>query len=64
MEKSYYYKPLAKDNTEIERALLQIGREHLEEGYCNAHGRLGNEIRLWKHKLDPPCIPSPWVVFE
>ncbi len=51
MSKSvYYYKPLLKDDTEIEEALQQKAREHSEEGFWKAYDRLRNEGKQWNHK--------------
>lgn len=51
MSKSvYYYGPMAKDDTEIERVLRQKADEHSEEGFWKAYGRLRNEGRPWNHK--------------
>ena len=51
MSKSVYcYKPLPKDDTEIEKALLQKAREHSEEGFWKAYDRLRNEGKPWNHK--------------
>ncbi len=51
MSKSvYYYKPLAKDDTEIETALKEKAAEHSEEGFWKAYDRLRNEGKSWNHK--------------
>ena len=51
MSKSvYYYKPLPKDDTEIEDALRQKAEEHSEEGFWKAYERLPDEGRPWNHK--------------
>ncbi len=51
MSKSvYYYKPLPKDDTEIEDALRQKTEEHSEEGFWKAYDRLRNEGKPWNHK--------------
>jgi len=51
MSKSvYYYKPLAKDDTEIEAALKEKAEQHSEEGFWKAYDRLRNEGKLWNHK--------------
>ena len=51
MSKSvYYYKPLPKDDTEIEQELQQKAREHSEEGFWNTYDRLRNEGKPWNHK--------------
>lgn len=51
MSKSvYYYKPLSKDDTDIEKALQQKAKEHSEEGFWKAYVRLRNEGRPWNHK--------------
>ena len=46
----YYYSPLPKDDTEIERALQEKAREHPEEGFWMAYHRLRAEGRPWNHK--------------
>jgi len=51
MSKSvYYYKPLVKDDSEIEQALQQKVTLHSEEGFWKAYSRLRNEGKLWNHK--------------
>ncbi len=51
MSKSvYYYKPLPKDDTEMEEALQQKANEHSEEGFWEAYDRLREEGKLWNHK--------------
>mgnify|MGYP000598290027 CR=1 FL=1 len=51
MSKSvYYYKPLLKDDTEIEKALRLKAEAHSEEGFWKAYDRLRNEGKLWNHK--------------
>lgn len=39
----YYYKPLSKDDSEIEEALRQKAKEHSEEGFWKTYNRLRNE---------------------
>lgn len=51
MSKSvYYYKPLIRDDSEIEEALQQKAIEHSEEGFWKAYDRLRNEGKRWNHK--------------
>ncbi len=51
MSKSvFYYKPLPKDDTEIEQALQKKAEEHSEEGFWKAYDRLRNEGKPWNHK--------------
>ena len=51
MSKSvYYYKPLPKDDTEIEIALQEKALQHSEEGFWKAYSRLRNEGKPWNHK--------------
>jgi len=51
MSKSvYYYKPLTKDDIEIELALKEKAEQHSEEGFWKAYDRLRNEGRPWNHK--------------
>ena len=46
----YYYRPLPKDDTEIEKALKEKAVEHSEEGFWKAYKRLRDEGRPWNHK--------------
>ncbi|PIV50702.1 MAG: IS3 family transposase [Flavobacteriaceae bacterium CG_4_8_14_3_um_filter_34_10] len=51
MSKSvFYYKPLPKDDSEIEQALRKKAEEHSEEGFWKAYDRLRNEGKPWNHK--------------
>lgn len=51
MSKSvYYYKPLLKNDIEIEQALKEKVAQHSEEGFWKAYERLRNEGKLWNHK--------------
>lgn len=51
MSKSvFYYKPLPKDDTEIEKALQEKAEQHSEEGFWKAYDRLCNEGKSWNHK--------------
>ena len=51
MSKSvFYYKPLKKDDTEIETALKEKVEQHSEEGFWKAYDRLRNEGNPWNHK--------------
>lgn len=47
---TYYYKPLPKDDREIEEALQQKARDHSEEGFWKAYERLRAEGKPWNHK--------------
>jgi|GEM_PF-3572180 len=46
----HYYKPLPKDDTEIQKALQQKAKGHSQEGFWKVYGRLCNEGRKWNHK--------------
>ena len=51
MSKSvYYYKPLPKDDAEIEIALQEKAVQHSEEGFWKAYSRLRNQGKPWNHK--------------
>ena len=51
MSKSvYYYKPLTKDDSEIESALQEKVLEHSEEGFWKTYDRLRYEGKPWNHK--------------
>ena len=51
MSKSvYYYKPLPKDDAEIEICLQKKAEEHSEEGFWKAFDRLRAEGKPWNHK--------------
>ena len=51
MSKSvYYYKPLPKDDSVIERALKQKAEEKPEEGFWKAYQHLRAEGNPWNHK--------------
>lgn len=51
MSKSvFYYKPLPKDDTEIEQALKEKATERPEEGFWKAYDRLRLSGRPWNHK--------------
>ncbi len=51
MSKSvYYYKPLTKDDSEIEAALKEKVEQHSEEGFWKAYDRLRIEGKSWNHK--------------
>ena len=46
----YYYKPLPKDDTEIEQALQHKAKELSEEGFWKVYERLRSEGKPWNHK--------------
>ena len=46
----YYYRPIAKDDRMIEKALQQKAIEKPEEGFWKAYERSRNEGNLWNHK--------------
>jgi putative transposase len=51
MSKSvYYYKPLPKDDLEIEQALREKAEQRPEEGFWMAYHRLRDEGKPWNHK--------------
>ena len=51
MSKSvYYYKPLPKDDRDIEDALREKAKAHPEEGFWMAYHRIRAEGRPWNHK--------------
>lgn len=51
MSKSvYYYRPLPKDDTEIEKALQEKAEQHSEEGFWKAYDRLRIEGKAWNLK--------------
>ena len=51
MSKSvYYYKPLEKDDNEIEQALQLKAKERPDEGFWKAYERIRDEGKLWNHK--------------
>ena len=51
MSKSvYYYRPLEKDDTVIEEALLEKVEQKPEEGFWKSYGRLRLEGHKWNHK--------------
>lgn len=51
MSKSvYYYKPIPKDDREIEQCLQKKAEEHSEEGFWKAFDRLRSEGKSWNHK--------------
>ncbi len=51
MSKSvYYYTPLPKDDSEIEKALQEKAEERSEEGFWKAYERLRDEGKPWNHK--------------
>jgi putative transposase len=51
MSKSvFYYKPLPKDDSDIEQALLKKAEDYSEEGFWMAYDRLRNEGKTWNHK--------------
>ena len=46
----YYYQGIGKEDSELERALLEKAERHSEEGFRITYHRLPNESRPWNQE--------------